>query len=226
MVTAMTIGCRGLRDPRQRPRRPVVPRTARRRRGASCSRASPSDDIEWIGGESHITETVGLGGFAQAAAFALQAYQGGSPQAMVDLNVAMYEITVGEHPEFKIPYFGYRGTPTGIDVRKVVETGIAAGDRRRPRRPGRRPDRRRHPARADGVLHGGRGGAGRGMRRFAGRVALVTGAASGIGQAIALGLAADGAAVACVDIDGDGAAATAAQIEAAGGRAAAASAAT
>jgi len=36
------------------------------------------DDIQWIGGESHITETVGLGGFAQAAAFGLQAYQGGS----------------------------------------------------------------------------------------------------------------------------------------------------
>jgi hypothetical protein len=31
---------------------------------------------------------------------------------------------VGEHPEFHIPYFGYRGTPVGIDVFKVVETGI------------------------------------------------------------------------------------------------------
>ena len=57
------------------------------------------------------------------------------------------------------------------------------------------------------------------MTRFAGRVAFVTGAASGIGQAIAIGLAAGGAAVACADIDGDGAVATAAEIDATGGRA-------
>jgi Protein of unknown function (DUF1116) len=82
------------------------------------------EDVEWIGGESHITETVGLGGFCQAAAFALQAYQGGSPQAMAALNEQMYEITVGEHPEFRIPYFGYRGVPVGIDVERVLETGI------------------------------------------------------------------------------------------------------
>jgi hypothetical protein len=82
------------------------------------------DDIEWIGGESMITETIGLGGFAQAAAFALQAYQGGSPQAMADTNTAMYDITVAEHSDFGIPYFGYRGTPVGIDVHKVVETKI------------------------------------------------------------------------------------------------------
>ncbi len=44
------------------------------------------DDIEWIGGESHITETVGLGGFAQAAAFGLQAYQGGSAPEMARWN--------------------------------------------------------------------------------------------------------------------------------------------
>ncbi len=82
------------------------------------------DDIEWIGGESHITETVGLGGFAQAAAFGLQAYQGGSAAEMVRLNESMYDITVGEHPDYLIPYFGFRGTPVGIDVRKVVETGL------------------------------------------------------------------------------------------------------
>ena len=82
------------------------------------------DDVEWIGGESHITETVGLGGFAQAAAFPLQAYQGGSPQVMVEKNLSMYEITVGESGDYRIPYFAYRGTPTGVDVFKVVETGI------------------------------------------------------------------------------------------------------
>ena len=82
------------------------------------------EDIEWIGGESCITETVGLGGFCQAAAFALQRYQGGSPQAMAAMNEQMYAITVGEHPRFKIPYLGYRGAPVGIDVHRVLETGI------------------------------------------------------------------------------------------------------
>jgi Protein of unknown function (DUF1116) len=82
------------------------------------------DDIEWIGGESHITETVGLGGFAQAAAFALQKYQGGSAEAMVAANRKMYEITVGESSTFQIPFFGYRGTPTAIDIFRVLDSGI------------------------------------------------------------------------------------------------------
>ena len=81
-------------------------------------------DVEWMGGESHHTEVIGLGGFAQAAAFGLQAYQGGSAEVMVANNLAMYRITVGEHPDFKIPYFGFRGSPVGIDVLKVVETGV------------------------------------------------------------------------------------------------------
>jgi hypothetical protein len=81
-------------------------------------------DVEWMGGESHHTEVIGLGAFAQAAAFGLQAYQGGSAEAMVVNNLAMYGITVGEHPDFRIPYFGFRGSPVGIDVLKVVETGV------------------------------------------------------------------------------------------------------
>lgn len=43
------------------------------------------------------------GGLAQAAAFPLQAYQGGSPERMVERNLQMYGITAGEHPTFKIP---------------------------------------------------------------------------------------------------------------------------
>jgi hypothetical protein len=82
------------------------------------------DDVEYMGGESVINETVGLGGFAQAAAFPLQEYQGGSAERMIATNLQMYEITLGEHPEFKIPYFGFRGVPTGIDIHRVVETGI------------------------------------------------------------------------------------------------------
>ena len=84
-----------------------------------------SGDIEYMGGESIINETVGLGGFAQAAAFPLQEYQGGSAERMVETNLEMYEITAGEHPEFKIPFLGFRGVPTGIDVYRVVDTGIA-----------------------------------------------------------------------------------------------------
>jgi hypothetical protein len=64
-----------------------------------------------------------LGGFAQAAAFGLQAYQGGSAAEMVRMNSLMYDITVTEHPDFKIHYFGFRGTPVGIDVFRVVDNG-------------------------------------------------------------------------------------------------------
>ena len=81
-------------------------------------------DIQWIGGESHIAETVGLGGFAQAAAFPLQAYQGGTARAMAEMNDQMYEITTGENEHFRIPYFDYRGTPTGIDIFRVKESGV------------------------------------------------------------------------------------------------------
>jgi hypothetical protein len=123
MVTAMTLSCReyairvsGLGGRWFRGPLPTVE--------AKLFEGFTEDDIEWIGGESHITETVGLGGFAQAAAFGLQAYQGGGPEAMVANNLAMYDITLGEHPDFKIPYLGFRGSPTGIDVRRVVETGV------------------------------------------------------------------------------------------------------
>jgi hypothetical protein len=77
-----------------------------------------------MGGESIIAETIGLGGFAQAAAFPLQACQGGEPQAMVDRNLSLYKITVGENTDFHIPFLKYRGTPTGIDIFKVIEAGI------------------------------------------------------------------------------------------------------
>ena len=82
------------------------------------------DEITWMGGESPICETIGLGGFAQACAFPLQQYQGGSAAAMIERNLEMYEITVGESPHFRIPALDYRGTPTGIDVFRCLETGV------------------------------------------------------------------------------------------------------
>jgi len=82
------------------------------------------DEITWMGGESIICETVGLGGFAQAAAFPLQAYQGGAPEAMVERNIELYRITAGENPDYQIPFLRYRGTPTGIDIHKVLATKV------------------------------------------------------------------------------------------------------
>ncbi|BBY73989.1 hypothetical protein MPRF_08880 [Mycolicibacterium parafortuitum] len=82
------------------------------------------DEITWMGGESPITETVGLGGFAQACALSLQEYQGGSPQVMIERNLEMYAITHGENSTYRIPQFAFRGTPTGIDARKVLATGV------------------------------------------------------------------------------------------------------
>jgi hypothetical protein len=81
-------------------------------------------EISWMGGESTITETVGLGGFAQACALSLQEYQGGSADTMISRNQEMYRITAGENTVFKIPLFGFRGTPTGVDIFKVLDEGV------------------------------------------------------------------------------------------------------
>ena len=81
-------------------------------------------EITWMGGESPITETVGLGGFAQACALSLQDYQGGSPDSMISRNLEMYQITAGENTTFRIPLFGFRGTPTGVDIFKVLDSGV------------------------------------------------------------------------------------------------------
>ncbi len=75
-------------------------------------------------GDSVITETAGIGGFAMAAAPAIVQFVGGSPEDALAVTRRMYEITVTENDVYRIPALDFRGTPTGIDVRKVVETGI------------------------------------------------------------------------------------------------------
>jgi hypothetical protein len=82
------------------------------------------DDANPDIGDSAITETAGLGAFAMAAAPAIVQFVGGSPKLAFDTTLEMYEITLGEHETFKIPALDFRGTPVGIDVRKVVETGL------------------------------------------------------------------------------------------------------
>ena len=75
-------------------------------------------------GDSTITESAGYGGMAMAAAPAIVKFVGGSPQMATQATLEMYEITFSEHENFTIPALNFRGTPLGIDVRKVVETGI------------------------------------------------------------------------------------------------------
>lgn len=75
-------------------------------------------------GDSTITETAGYGGMAMAAAPAITQFVGGTPQLAVQTTLEMYEITFGEHDNLTIPSLNFRGTPLGIDVRKVMETGI------------------------------------------------------------------------------------------------------
>jgi len=77
-------------------------------------------------GDSTIVETVGLGGFAMAAAPAVAGFVGaGAASEAALFTQRMSEITICENPEWTIPALNYQGVPTGIDVRLVVDSGIA-----------------------------------------------------------------------------------------------------
>ena len=82
--------------------------------------ADASPDI----GDSAITETAGLGGFAMAAAPAIAALVGGTAADAFATTRRMYEITLAEHPRYRVPALEFRGTPAGIDVTLVARTGI------------------------------------------------------------------------------------------------------
>jgi hypothetical protein len=84
------------------------------------SKADANPDI----GDSAITETNGLGGFAIAAAPAIVQFVGGSNEDALSYTRQMYEITAAENNIYQIPSLNFRGTPTGIDVRKVIEKNI------------------------------------------------------------------------------------------------------
>jgi hypothetical protein len=86
----------------------------------SYSTADANPDI----GDSAITETVGLGGFAMAGAPAIVRFVGGSVADAHRATSDMYEITVAENPSYALPVLDFRGVPTGIDVTRVVRTGI------------------------------------------------------------------------------------------------------
>ncbi len=75
-------------------------------------------------GDSAITETAGIGGFAMAAAPAIVKFVGGEVADAIEATRLMYEITLAENPTYQVPVLGFRGTPTGIDATLVTRTGI------------------------------------------------------------------------------------------------------
>jgi hypothetical protein len=74
-------------------------------------------------GDSTITETGGMGGFAMAAAPAIVRFVGGQAADALHATRSMYSIALGEHPHFQIPILEFRGTPVGIDVTRIARTG-------------------------------------------------------------------------------------------------------
>ncbi len=75
-------------------------------------------------GDSAITETVGWGGFVLGGAPGILALVGGTPEQALAFSRDMRRITVAESPDYLIPALGFAGAPVGIDIRKVVQTGI------------------------------------------------------------------------------------------------------
>ncbi len=75
-------------------------------------------------GDSAITETAGLGGMVLVGAPAIFEMVGATAAQAFGFAREMAEITVARHPLFTAPILDFAGTPVGIDVRKVVETGI------------------------------------------------------------------------------------------------------
>jgi hypothetical protein len=83
----------------------------------------PEDQDRDIG-DSAITETVGLGAFAMAGSPMITQLVGGTPQSAIEITERMYEITETESEVYRLPNLDFRGTPVGIDIRRVVESGL------------------------------------------------------------------------------------------------------
>jgi hypothetical protein len=75
-------------------------------------------------GDSAITETCGIGGFAMATAPAIVRFVGGTAADALNYTREMYRITLERNPAFALPPLGFAGSPTGIDARRVVESGV------------------------------------------------------------------------------------------------------
>ena len=76
-------------------------------------------------GDSAITETVGWGAFTLAGATGILSLVGGTPDEAMAYSREMRNITTATHPTYRMPILNFEGISIGIDIRKVVQTGIA-----------------------------------------------------------------------------------------------------
>lgn len=90
----------------------------------TSSKYSVKDQIPWIG-DSCVVECAGLGGLAAAASPSVCALRGMKVKDAVNLTKDMSKICIARNPNFQIPNMDFAFTPVGIDVRKVLETGIS-----------------------------------------------------------------------------------------------------
>jgi len=75
-------------------------------------------------GDSAITETAGVGGFAMAAAPAIVKFVGGTSADAMHHSLRMRAITLGSIGSFTLPSLDFAAAAAGIDARKVVDSGI------------------------------------------------------------------------------------------------------
>ena len=65
-----------------------------------------------------------MGGFAAAAAPVVTYLRGGLPSEAIKQTKSMNAICVGTNTNYPIPALNFLGPPIGIDIIKVIETGI------------------------------------------------------------------------------------------------------
>lgn len=75
-------------------------------------------------GDSAVLELVGLGGPAAANSPAVAAFLGGSMADAARATDGFRRICAGASSRFTLPAAGFSGTPVGVDLRAVVETGL------------------------------------------------------------------------------------------------------
>ncbi len=92
--------------------------------GRYLNPAWTQEDTVPLAGDSTMVEVYGLGGLSAAASPAVTLLAGGNVKDAVRRTEEMWKISLGKHPHYGIPLLDFQGSPAGVDVMKVLETGI------------------------------------------------------------------------------------------------------